>query len=482
MLRGNCLPEGEADADAPAASRMQKLPTPNTQWDASRVYPVAVVLMEAKDTTFSIEEPQDFYNRIFNEVGYNGGKGKGCVADYFRDQSHGLLNMEFHIYGPVKVNQSMRISSGSNHGQSSFREAMRKVLDTYNDVDFSQYDWNGDGSVEQVVFVYAGFGGNDTGSDAAKGCIWPNTSTFTSIVRNGLSFSNYTASPELWASSSKSCGIGTICHEFSHSLGLPDLYPTKESGGYSVVDEWDLMDGGNFINSGWCPPSYSIHEKMLLGWYSPEVLTDPVTITGLKPVADGGKAYIVYSKGNHDEFFIIENRQWSGWDLRTPGHGLLITHVDYSRSIWNNNTVNNDKTHRRFDIVHADNLNYDQWDDIIGDNNPYSGGHNRHLSGSPYPYQEDDFLNNALTDTSVPAAVTYSSPGLLSKSITEIVEAEDGTVSFLFMGGSSSGISSLTPSPSSKGEGSVYDLTGRRIYGKPACGIVIRDGRKYVVR
>lgn len=477
FIRGNCLPEGETDVDALAASRARRLPTPNTLWNAERIYPVAVVLMEAIDTTFTIAEPRDFYNRIFNEPGYNEGKGKGCVADYFRDQSHGMFNLEFHIYGPVKVSQPMR-GAGKKYGGDSFREAVQIVIDSNPNVDFSQYDWDGNGYVEQVVFIYAGYGGNET-NEKAKGCIWPNTSAFSSVTASGAKISNYTASAELW-SSSRSCGIGTICHEFCHSLGLPDIYPTGTTDVHSVVDEWDLMDGGNFINNGWCPPNFSVHEKMLMGWFAPEELTEATTITGLKPVADGGNAYIVYTKENPDEFFLIENRQWSGWDLRTPGHGLLISHVDYQKSAWTGNAVNNIKEHHRFDYVHADNLDYEAWKDIIGNNSPRIDGHNRYLSGTPYPYKTEDFLNNAFTDSTIPAAVTFCEPGLLSKPIHNIVEEEDGTVSFQFMG-TPSGISVLPMSDEECSRNNVYDLQGRRIYGKLERGIVIKGGRKWVV-
>lgn len=474
IIRGNCLPD-VTDGDVAAARGVRHLPAINTHWDADRIYPVAVVLIEASDTTFSVEEPHDFYNRIFNEHEYNERNGKGCVADYFRDQSNGLFNMEFHIYGPVKVSQPMRVKSGKNYGRSSFMEAVQMVIDSNPDVDFTQYDWDGNGYVEQVVIVYAGFGGNET-NKLADGCIWPNTSSFNTVMAPGVKFSNYTASPELWASNSQSCGIGTICHEFSHSLGLPDLYPTSPDAGYSVVDEWDLMDGGNFCDRGWCPPNYSAHEKMLLGWMTPEELTEPAAINNLQPVAEGGKAYIVRTEGNPNEFFLIENRQWNGWDLRAPGHGLLICHVDYLASVWSGNTVNNRQNHRRYEYVPADNWNYDQWDTYISANtSTYYNGHNRHLSTTPYPYQTEDFLNNALTDSTIPAAVTFSAPGLLSKPITDIVENEDGTVSFQFMA-TLSGIvdvdqMSLVSRPSRR-----YDLQGRRVDASYR-GLVICNGR-----
>ena len=485
FIRGNCLPDVTED-DVAAARGVRRLPTPNTLWDANRIYPVAVVLFEASDTTFTIEEPRDCYNRIFNEHEYNERNGMGCVADYFHDQSHGLLNMEFHIYGPVKVSQPMRItSSGTNYGKSSFYEAMQKVVDDNPDVDFSQYDWNGDGYVEQVAFIYAGFGGNET-NDKAEGCIWPSTSTFTYVMASDVRMGNYTASPELWAANSQSCGIGTICHEFTHSLGLPDIYPTSSSAGYSVCDEWDLMDGGNFTNYGWCPPNYTPLEKMLLGWLKPIELTEKMTITDLKPVDEGGEVYQV--KHSENEYLLLENRQQSGWDFGVPGRGLVIYHVQYEKSAWSGNAVNNKVDKRRFELVHADNMDYDEWKTYIKNNklSTYADKprlHNRYLSTSPYPFVTENedgtpVVNDQLTDTSVPPVkMNYANDEgslLLGKPITNITMTDDGLISFEFMGDPMSGIVDLSPFTSHLS--SLYDLQGRRVNANYK-GLVICNGK-----
>ncbi len=488
FMRGNCMPDSEtADSGGPAASRaMRHLPTPKTVWDPERIYPVAVVLVEASDTTFTIENPNVFYNSLFNERGFNQRNGKGCVADYFRDQSYGLLNLEFHVYGPVKVSYPMRNSE--QYGGSSFREAMRQVITDHPDVDYGQYDWDGNGDVEQVVFVYAGFGGNETAAKA-KGCIWPNTGSFGTVTTpDGVRISNYTASAELWSANSQSCGIGTICHEFSHSLGLPDIYPTLTSAGYSVVDEWDLMDGGNFINYGWCPPNYTPIEKMRLGWLTPTELTEPASIRNLKPSAEGGEIYRI--SHSTSEWLLLENRQQQGWDLGVPGQGLVIYHVNYDLAVWQGNSVNNDKNKRRFQLVNADNLDYDGWDELIGNVYPYKNPNrmnSRYLSTSPYPWSTDStsFVNNELTDTSVPAAAMYypNEEGgmLLGKPITNISLSDDGLISFDFCGGAPSAIDDIQHSTLTNHPSPRYDLLGRRVNGRPAKGIYIVEGKKVVI-
>ena len=465
-----------------------RLPAISTQWDAQRTYPVAVVLVEFADQAFTtgdasngatmgdIADVNERYRRLFNEEGFNRGHGPGCVADYFVSQSGGLFHPRFDVYGPVKLGGSCK--SYGNYGGNGFREALQTADDTYA-IDFSAYDWNGDGQAEYVVFVYAGYGGNEN-KTAAKGCIWPNTYSFAALTLDGVTIANYSASPETWVSGN-SCGIGTICHEYSHTLGLPDLYPTAGSE-FSVVDEWDLMDGGNFTDGGWCPPCYSTHEKMLLGWRQPQELFAPATIGQMQPMSQGGETYIVRTSSSSDEFFLLENRQWSGWDSCTPGHGLLITHVDYNASAWKGNTVNNTATHHRYEQVHADNLDYNAWEEILNKKNSYVDGHSRYLSGTPYPFVSDEGDNTEFTDTSVPAATTYSGSQLLSKPITDIAEADDGTVSFSFMGGISVGIappSTFNPQPSS-----LYDLQGRRL-SPTSClrtGLVLKNGKKYFIQ
>jgi len=468
FVRYDCLAAGGNSSSHGLQAPRRKLSFMN-DWDSTRVYPVAVVLVSFSDCDFSSEDPADRYDRIFNEPGYNEGKGPGCVADYFRDQSSGWFRPRFDIYGPVKL-ASGKTENGEL-GMDAFRNAAKKVVDSLK-VDFSPYDWNADAIAESVIFIYAGYGGNEE-SSVAKGCIWPNTSSFSSLNAGNVTLYNYSASAEMW-SNDKLCGIGTVCHEYSHTLGLPDIYPTSGSE-YSVVDEWDLMDGGNFVNSGWCPPCYSPHERMLLGWMEPEELAGSTAIEQMKPLSEGGKTYIIRTSSDK-EFFLLENRQWSGWDLRTPGHGLLISHVYYDAFAWSSNTVNNKPDQHRYEYVHADNMDYNDWDAVIGDENPYVSGHSRYLSTTPYPLVNDSLENRSLTDNSVPAATTYTGSGLLSKPITDISET-DGLISFSFMGGIFSGISdgavrSTVPTES-------YDLLGRKTL-PGQNGIIIRNGKKFI--
>jgi hypothetical protein len=217
-------------------------------------------------------------------------------------------------------------------------------------------------------------------------------------------------------------------------------------------------------------------EKMLLGWVTPTDLTEPTTITGLKPSAEGGEVYRIMHSDS--EWLLLENRQQSGWDLGAPGKGLVIYHVNYDGSVWSGNSVNNDKTKRRFYLVPADNKDYDTWDAEIAGKSTYAKSprlNNRHLSTSPYPYVVDgEVMNNQLTDTSTPAAAMYYPDGsLLGKPITNIRMSEDGLISFDFMGGDPTGIKEIQVAGFKIQE--CYDLQGRRVDN-------LQQGNLYIVR
>ena len=228
--------------------------------NANHTYRQLVVLVSFSDCDFSIEDPKATYDAMFNQNGYNQRDGAGCIADYFRDQSSGLFNLQFDVYGPIKVNSKVQSGSGSsaNFRTTVFVEAIRNLITQQPAIDFSPYDWNGNGYVNQVIFVYAGYAGNQPGLATY---IWPSTGSMNMVTTpDGYKIYRYSSSGELWINNT-SCGIGTICHEFSHCLGLPDVYPTNSQTAV-IVDEWDLMDGGHGSNRGWCPPNYSALEKI----------------------------------------------------------------------------------------------------------------------------------------------------------------------------------------------------------------------------
>lgn len=451
-----------ANLDRRDASTRGMLGYPRQDWDSEQTYRQLVVLIAFSDCAFSMDDPAAHYNRILNEQGYNEGAGPGSMADYFRDQSGGRFNLQFDVYGPVCIDDTVRLKN-DYYGSARVKKALQLFAEQ-TEGDFSPYDWDGDGRIDQVICIAAGYSGNQV-----SGYVWPSTGSTYVEMSDGTKVNTYSLSSELWSDGTP-CGIGTICHEFSHCLGLPDLYPLGSSTlPFSVVDEWDLMDGGNLTGKGWCPPNYSALEKMLLGWYEPLELTSETAVIGMKPVSEGGEAYLIRHPSQPDEYYLLENRRQEGWDYGLPGEGLLIFYVDYDRELWSNNMVNSNMNHYRYDLVHADNRDYRSWDpaDNGRDMSKYTMAgclRNRYLSTSAYPFVSDSLgiANRELTATSVPASIIPNKP------ITNIQQYTDGSIAFDVM---------KTDTPISQpaqgdatGAETYYDLSGRRLTAPPSRG------------
>ena len=294
----------------------------------------------------------------------------GSVRDYFRDQSNGVFNPPFDVYGPFT---STRNANECNANATSiFTSALKKANDY---VDFSQYDNNNDGLVDMVFFLVAGFSSSSNGE--ASGYLWPHASNlfYRRINYDGKWIDRYASSTELygWENTPSTVtveGIGTVCHEFSHVLGLPDFYDTDygSSGGESHnPGEWDVMAGGADFNYGRTPVGYTLYERYALGWANPKTITHTGTYS-MEAVNVSRDGYILRSPVNN-EFFTIENRQKTSWDAYLPGHGMIITRVDSTDlSVWTNNHVNVDPSHNYFEIIRAANTNSD---DLASD--PFPG-------------------------------------------------------------------------------------------------------------
>ena len=457
------------------------LPEPY-EFDSQKTYRVPVVLFSFSDLDFSMDDPATYYNRIFNESGFNEGKGKGCVADYFRDQSAGRLNLQFDIYGPVKIDKEVRSHYYNDHGNKDMGKALSLLSETI-DADFTVYDWNGDGQANEVIFIAAGLMGNSTNGFSY---LAPSSSYQVPDTKlpGGIDYYFYSLNCECLQSGMLS-GIGTIVHEFCHCLGLPDLYPFGSGTAFSTVDEWDLMAGGNLTNCGWCPPNLSAMERMYLGWADPEELIAPNTISDMKPLGEGGKTYLVRSTSNRDEYYLLENRRQEGWDYGCPGNGLLIFHVDFDKDAWRGNLVNTSDEHYRYGLFHASGKDFRTWC-------PQNNGmdltrwtednwlRSRYLSTSPYPYTDPTTLavNNSLTDESSPAATLFTPAAdgrkFMGKAITDILQAADGTISFDFMKGEDTGIETMSDVRGLTSD-VWYTIDGRRLPSRPAAkGLYIR--------
>lgn len=383
-----------------------------------------VILVNFKDKKMQSKHTQAEWNDYFNKVGYNKYGNNGSVHDYFYAQSYGKLDLEFDVIGPVTVSKNMA-SYGANDAQGNdidpagmIKEACELAY-AKEKMDMSQYDWDGDGAVDQVYVIYAGYG---EAAGGEKNTIWPHEWDIEgggySLVLGGQRIRTYACSSELNGGyGTDISGIGTACHEFSHCMGIPDFYDTA-GGGCFGMDAWDLMDYGSYGGDGYEPTGYNTYEKWVSGWIEPTILTEPCYIKNMKPLSDAPEACVVFNEANKNEYYIFENRQLKGTDVALPNHGMLVIHVDYDQKVWFDNEVNNTSNHQRFTVVPADNKLTSET-----------------VSGDTYP---GTTKSTELTDTSKPAATLFNANSdgrkFLGKPVTEITE-KDGLISFTFMGG-----------------------------------------------
>lgn len=382
------------------------------------------------DETATIEK----WNKIFNNENYDEKPYVGSLRDYFYAQSDGKMTITFDLQYVQLDSEHAKYASTDVDDENS-QYLVNDIMDILEqrDIDWSVYDWSGDGFVNQLLIVFAGKGQNDGGGSTT---IWahqwwlsehinPETKTYcdprtvtNQSTGNQYLVDCYCALPEEGSLST----FGTLCHEYSHCFGLPDFY----YGNTKYVGAWDLMDYGNYNGQGYCPPNYSAHERWLMGWLTPTELTEPSTISEMPAMSDdgsqGSRAYLIRNDGYDDEYYIIENRQKTGWDANLPGSGLVVFHIDFDADLWCgfSDFVNHpDYTidgvfypaKERYTIFHASNTQ------VTGD--------------WTYPYGE----NNQLTNTSTPAATLLheNSDGTfyMNKSLTDMT-VSDGLGSFIF--------------------------------------------------
>ena len=407
-----------------------------------------IILVNFSGTSFKSANDNALYQRIANEKNFKYNKFKGSMYDYFYDQSEGQFELTFDVVGPVTVKNSVSYY-GKNDSEGNDLHPAEMVIEALKLVDsqvnFADYDWDGDREVDQVYVVYAGKGEADGG---AATTIWPHEWTLSEAEEyndgngpqtlDGVKIDTYACGAELDGQAGTIAGIGTMCHEFSHCLGYPDFYDIDYSGGQGMFD-WDLMDDGSYNGEGFLPAGYTSYERWVAGWKEPIELTSSTTIANLKALQDGGESYIIYNKGHRDEFFMLENRQLVGWDAEIPGAGLLILHVDYSESVWAENMPNDDPKHQRMTWIAADNKY--QYTTYQGDKYYTPEG----AANDPFPYGSV----NAFGPSTTPAAKFYNKnvdgTYFLDASIENITQNNDGTVSFRFRGASNVATPQFSP-------------------------------------
>lgn len=338
-----------------------------------------VILANFSNKSMQSGHTQATFDELCNSLNCTVNSGYPSAGQYFADQSNGSYRPQFDVFGPVTLSRNVAYYGTDNtgeeegddqHATDAVVEACRLANDQYT-INWSDYDSDNDGYVDFVYVIYAGKGQADGGTSET---IWPHNWDVTSAIEygyctytnaqrtlGGKKIDNYAMSSEL--SGNALGGIGTLCHEFGHVMGLPDLYDTSYGTNYNnslTPNDWNIMDGGSYNADGHCPPNYDPWEKEFFGWHTPINLgNEGQNVTLYANGTANYQAYQINASGNYVSpttpgvRYYIENRQAQGWDEPLTGHGMLIWKVNFNATKWTNNEPNNTANNPYYTIVSA---------------------------------------------------------------------------------------------------------------------------------
>jgi len=449
-----------------------------------------VILAEFQDTTFTIQDTKEIFTNYltneghFTDTRYGQDLNYKGVRGYFKDCSYGQFTPEFDVVGPIKLPKEQTYYGEGDDNIEALMEDACSAIDSI--VDFADYDANNDGMVDLVYIIYAGHSANYRGNKVSN--IWPKSGTVNiSNTYDGKRICRYGVSNELNGSEKisknkkKINGIGLFCHEFSHTLGLPDIYAYKtpaEDQDDQGMEFWDLMDGGTEVRGGRVPASYLAWEREVMGWIKIDELKNDSSIENLKSIDNGGKAYKIVNPNNSNEYIVLQSIQkgpwYQGWRDGTYGKGLLAYRISYpSNKVNVFDFPNNVKGKPRVIPIPADGK-------ILAAKNAtsYLEYINQH-NGDLYPYNRIDYISGfKMFDGSI-----------LEKSIVNIKENDGGDsnnnyVNFEFKNGLvPTGIQLPSIFERRTSDNRIYTLDGRYV-GTDASilphGIYIQNNKKFV--
>lgn len=483
---------------------------------------IPVILVEFSDVEFSVENPKATFDKYLNgkelfnkETDPEMGQNYASVAKYFKDMSFGKFEPEFEVYGPVNLGKPLATYGAGYSSEENMGLLLTDACTAVDDeVDFTQYDSNDDGNIDLIYIIYAGFSQSIAGN--STDCIHPK-SGYLSLAKSfdGMDVKRYGVNNELNGTPADQAngpiinGIGLFCHEFSHCMGLPDLYPKSGSIAEACInqnmDYWSLMDAGEYTANGYRPTAYTAWERERLGWMEIGTLTGPSNVE-LKSLDEGGAAFRIYNDKDETghEYYIVENVQNNGWNKNLFGNGLMVTHVDYLSSQFSLGgcKVNNTEGHPRMHVMAADGMfvpEYflgstieDSYITFLKEHNAdlvakYGGqvfsieDYKAEAAGDLFPGTSNA---TSLTDDSQPMKAWTYNGETMGKPITDITnDTEKGIVSFKFMGGGEpvDGINEVTVNKTT--DSHVYSISGtymgNDINSLPK-GIYIRNGKKVI--
>lgn len=490
------------EREAAAYSKGQRaISTKNNYVPHTGTITIPVVLVNFQDVKFKINKPKEAFDQLFNsDTQANLGNGNhhnyGSVAKYFRDMSHGAFTPKFKVYDPVTVDQPETYYGGKHENDNNdenpwqlVKDALKLVEGQVKEDDIKSFCSDGK-TIDCVYIVYAGLGQNDGGDGTT---VWANCSTTGGATLCGKKVRWYTMSGELSPVKIKDStipvvnGLGVICHEFSHSLGLPDMYPTAKSAylNNQEMEYWDLMDGGEYTNAGFCPTAYTAFEKEQMGWQVDikKLDSDAKNVTMTTSTEQGGTAYKIVNPQNDKEYLMLEYIQQKGWNQYLFGNGLLVYHVCLpSETLYSSTRLNNAHDYPGMAVVPADGACLSSY--IKANENDYGNS----LKGDLFPGTGNLQGQNVteLSDTNKQPNFCWYNAAKTEKLSTnkaiKNIKYDNGVLTFDYVNDVASGILPVWGDKQAT-DGRVYSINGAYLgddITKLPHGIYIVNGQKIV--
>ncbi len=375
--------------------------------------------INGRGVTFTIENPRQTFDDMLNKKGFSEHGATGSVHDYYYDSSNGQFDLQFDVFGPVMLEND--ISFYGNDDLDAWQMVVEACEQLDSEIDFAEYDRDNDGVIDNVYIFYAGEG---EGTGGAAYTVWQHAGYIEELsgqkyMFDGVQLNHYACSNEIRRVVNADTnrredmleGIGTVCHEFTHVLGFPDLYNTQDQGASFTPGAWSVMDVGSYNNNSHTPPTFSAYERYCMGWLELTELTEPENV-----VLDKVSKSVGYriNTVEPNEFFVLENRQQDGWDQYIPGHGMLIWHISYEEKRWEYNQVNTVNGYHCIDIEEADDI--ESTETRAGDAFPGTAG------------------ITSFTDDTRPGMLTLNGSKKTNMPITDI-EERNGFIYFKVKGG-----------------------------------------------